>query len=66
MVFNTTFNNISVILWRSVLKMEETGENHRPGTTHWNNVVLVVSTTHWKPLYHNVVLVVSTTHWKPL
>ena len=25
MVFNTTFNNISVISWRSVLLMEETG-----------------------------------------
>jgi hypothetical protein len=34
MVFNVTFNNISVISWRSVLLMEETGvpgENHRPG-----------------------------------
>ena len=33
MVFNTTFNNISVILWCSVLLVEETavpGENHRP------------------------------------
>jgi hypothetical protein len=32
-VFNATFNNISVILWRSVLFVEETGvpaENHRP------------------------------------
>jgi hypothetical protein len=29
MVFNTTFNNISVIS-RSVLLMEETGENRRP------------------------------------
>jgi 2',3'-cyclic-nucleotide 2'-phosphodiesterase (5'-nucleotidase family) len=32
MVFNATFNNISVILWRSVLLVEETGvprENHR-------------------------------------
>ena len=32
MVFNTTFNNISVISWRSVLLVEETGgtgENHR-------------------------------------
>ena len=31
MVFNATFNNISVILWLSVLLMEleETGENHR-------------------------------------
>ena len=31
MVFNTTFNNISVISWQSVLLMEETrvpGENH--------------------------------------
>jgi hypothetical protein len=34
MVFNTTFNNISVILWRSVLLVERTEvpeENHRPG-----------------------------------
>jgi hypothetical protein len=29
MVFNATFNNISVILWRSVLLVEETGENHQ-------------------------------------
>jgi hypothetical protein len=29
MVSNATFNNISVI-WRSVLLVEETGENHRP------------------------------------
>jgi hypothetical protein len=31
MVFNTTFNNISVISWLSVLLVEETGvpgENH--------------------------------------
>ena len=31
MVFNATFNNISVIPWRSVLlveETEETGENH--------------------------------------
>ena len=31
MVFNATFNNISVISWRSVLLLEETGvpgENH--------------------------------------
>ena len=38
MVFNATFNNISVIQWRSVLLVEETGvtgENHRPATGHW-------------------------------
>jgi len=34
MVFNATFNNISVISWRSVLLMEETGDNHRPVASH--------------------------------
>jgi hypothetical protein len=36
MVFNTTFNNISVISWQSVLLVEETGEpgeNHRPAAS---------------------------------
>ena len=36
-VFNATFNNISVISWQSVLLMEETGgpgENHRPVACH--------------------------------
>jgi hypothetical protein len=27
MVFNATFNNISVISWQSVLLVEESGEN---------------------------------------
>ena len=38
MVLNTTFNNISVIQWRSVLLVEETGgpgENNRPVASHW-------------------------------
>ena len=37
MVLNATFNNISVISWRSVLSVEETegpGENHRPIACH--------------------------------
>jgi hypothetical protein len=37
MVFNVTFNNISVISWWSVLLVEEiggTGENHRPVARH--------------------------------
>ena len=37
MVFNGTFNNISVILWQSVLLVQETrvpGENHRPAVCH--------------------------------
>ena len=48
MMFNATFNNISVISWRSVLLMEETGvltENHRSVASHWqtlsHNVVSV-------------------------
>ena len=38
MVLSATFNNISVISWRSVVLMEETGvpgENHRPSASHW-------------------------------
>jgi len=37
MVFNATFNNISVISWRSVLLVEEIGipgENHRQISSH--------------------------------
>jgi hypothetical protein len=37
MVFNATFNNISVISWRSVLLMEEIGvpgESHRLIANH--------------------------------
>ena len=41
MEFNATFNNISVILWRSVLLVEETGVpgvNHRPVASDWQIV----------------------------
>jgi hypothetical protein len=36
MVFNATFNNISVISWRSVLLLEigEPEENYRPVASH--------------------------------
>ena len=37
MVFKVTFNDISVILWRSVLLVEEIrvpGENHRPAVSY--------------------------------
>jgi len=50
MVFNATFNNISVISWRSVLLVEETGgpgDNHRPAASHSqtlsHNVVIILS-----------------------
>ena len=38
MMFNATFNNISVISWQSVLLVEENGvpgENQRPITSHY-------------------------------
>jgi len=41
MLFNATFDNISVISWRSVLLVEETGiprENHRPAASHWQTL----------------------------
>ena len=34
MVLTATFNNISVIPWRSVLLVEETGENYQPAASH--------------------------------
>jgi hypothetical protein len=46
MVLNATFNNISVISWRSVLVVEETGENHRPASSHLQILShIVVSST---------------------
>jgi hypothetical protein len=49
MMLNTTFNNISVISWRSVLLVDETGvpgENHRPVTSHWQTLSFnVISST---------------------
>jgi hypothetical protein len=51
MVFNATFNNISVISWQSILLLEESrvpGENHRPVASHWQTLShnVVSSTTH--------------------
>jgi hypothetical protein len=41
MVFNATFNDITVISWRSVLLMEESGvsgEIHRPVASRWQTL----------------------------
>ena len=50
MVFNTTFNKISVLSWRSILLVEETGvpaENYRAVARHWQtlseNVVALIT-----------------------
>jgi hypothetical protein len=48
MVFNTTFNNISAISWRSVLLLEKTGV---PGENYHLSVA-----RRWQTLTHNVVL----------
>jgi hypothetical protein len=45
MVFNATFNNISVISWWSVLLVDETrvpGENHHPAISHWQTLSYIV------------------------
>ena len=40
MVFNATFNNISVILWRSIYwwRKRVLRENHRPVASHWQTL----------------------------
>ena len=41
MVFNATFNNISVISWLSVLLVEQTWvprENHQPAASDWQTL----------------------------
>ena len=49
LVFNATFNDISVISWWRVLLVEETGvpgENHRSAASHWQTLLHnVVSST---------------------
>ena len=51
MMFNATFNNISVISWWSVLLVEETRvpvENHQPVASHWHTLSHnVVSSKPW-------------------
>ena len=81
MTFNATFNNISVILWPSVLLVEETGvlgENHRPVASRWQNLShnVVSNTPHhergsnsqikwWQALIAQVVLNPTTIRSRP-
>ena len=46
MVFNATFNNISVISWRSVLFVEEAGENRRPVESHLKTYHIMLYRVH--------------------
>ena len=38
LVLNATFNNFSAMSWRSVLLVEETGENHQSVASHWQSL----------------------------
>jgi hypothetical protein len=65
MVFNATFNNISAILWQSLLLMEETGvyrENHRPVTRYWPPTCHTLLTT---DLSHVIDHRPVTHYWPP-
>ena len=55
MVLNSTFNNISVISWRPVLLVEETGvpwENHRPIASNWQTLSHYVVSSTGTPWFH--------------
>jgi len=66
MVFNATFNNISVISWQSVLLVEETRvpkENHRPVASHWQTFLYnVVSLKSLDDKGINIYEVMAKTH----
>jgi len=54
MVFKATFNNMSVMSWRSVLLVKETGV---PWENHWPVA------SHWQTLSHNVVSSTPRHEW---
>ena len=67
MALNTTFNNISVISWRSVLLVDETWvprENHRPAAIHWqtlsHNVVSSTPRLSWAGFEHVTLVAICT------
>jgi hypothetical protein len=68
MVFNATFNNISVISWRSVLLVEETGvpgENHRPAAINPKACSKVIKLFLYELRTHNTIYptMVIETDW---
>jgi hypothetical protein len=64
MVFNATFNNISVISWWSVLLVEETRENHWPVASHWqtlsHNQCCIGYTSPWTGFKLTTLVVIGT------
>ena len=62
MVFNATFNNISVISWRSVLLVEDP-EKTRPVASHWqilSNKCCIEYTSTWAGFEHTTLVVIDT------
>jgi hypothetical protein len=60
MVLNATYNNISVISWRTVILVEEIGgpgDNHRSAASHWQTLSHNVVQIYFQPRQFN-----STTH----
>ena len=56
MVFNATFNTISVISWRSVLIVKETSvleDFHRPVVSHWQTLSHIVVKTYQRQQQKN-------------
>ena len=65
MVINTTFNNISVISWWSVILVEETrvpGGNHRPVASHWQIYHIMLYRVHlaWAGFELTTLVVIGT------
>jgi hypothetical protein len=53
MVFNVTFNNISVILWRSDLLVEETGN-----VSEWGDMAKRVGLVQSGPHHHHLLTMI--------
>ena len=66
MVFNTTFYNISVVSWQSLLLVEETGvprENRWPFASHWQTLshnVVSKYTSPWMGFELTTLVVICT------
>ena len=65
-VFNAAFRNMSVISWRSVLLLDESGiprENHRPDASEWQNLlhnVLSSTPRHGAGFKHTTLVAICT------